>query len=90
MPPGVTGVASAKSRIDSIVSDYAKHPAFAGYFLVDEPGELRLALADPADQPQRVEGEGKPGADRDDRAEDAREKRFCVRSLCRVLVGRPC
>ena len=40
MPSGVTGVGDAKARIDAIVADYSKHSAFAGYFLVDEPGEV--------------------------------------------------
>ncbi len=38
MPSALTGAADAKSRIDSVVAAYAKHPAFAGYFLTDEPG----------------------------------------------------
>ncbi|MDB5320254.1 MAG: hypothetical protein JWN40_1885 [Phycisphaerales bacterium] len=37
MPLGVPDDA-AKKRIDAIVADYAKHPAFLGYHLVDEPG----------------------------------------------------
>jgi hypothetical protein len=37
MPVGVPDDA-AKKRIDAIVADYAKHPAFLGYHLVDEPG----------------------------------------------------
>lgn len=39
MPLSITGVADAKSRLDAIVRDYAKHTALAGYFLTDEPGE---------------------------------------------------
>lgn len=38
MPMAITGVADAKTKLDSIVADYAKRPAFAGYFLTDEPG----------------------------------------------------
>jgi len=38
MPFAITGSADAKSKLDAIVADYAKHPAFAGYFLTDEPG----------------------------------------------------
>ena len=37
MPQAVGGDASVKERINAIVSDYAKHPAFAGYFIGDEP-----------------------------------------------------
>jgi hypothetical protein len=37
MPIGVPDDA-AKKRIDAIVADYAGHPAFLGYHLVDEPG----------------------------------------------------
>jgi hypothetical protein len=37
MPLAITGVADAGKRLDAIVKDYAKHPAFAGYFLTDEP-----------------------------------------------------
>lgn len=37
MPMAITGVPDAKARLDAIVADYAKHPAFAGYFLTDEP-----------------------------------------------------
>lgn len=38
MPLAITGQPDAKKRLDSVVADYAKHPAFAGYFLTDEPG----------------------------------------------------
>jgi len=38
MPAAISGVSDAKTRIDSIVVAYAKHPAFAGYFITDEPG----------------------------------------------------
>jgi hypothetical protein len=37
MPLGVPDDAS-KKRIDAIIADYAGHPAFLGYHLVDEPG----------------------------------------------------
>lgn len=37
MPMAISGVDDAKSRLDAIVADYAKHPAFAGYFITDEP-----------------------------------------------------
>jgi hypothetical protein len=37
MPLGVPDDA-ARKRVDAIVADYAKHPAFLGYHLVDEPG----------------------------------------------------
>jgi hypothetical protein len=37
MPVGVPDDA-ARKRIDAIVADYASHPAFLGYHLVDEPG----------------------------------------------------
>ena len=37
MPIGVPDDA-ARRRIDAIVADYASHPAFLGYHLVDEPG----------------------------------------------------
>lgn len=36
-PMAISGVDDAKSRLDAIVADYAKHPAFAGYFITDEP-----------------------------------------------------
>ena len=37
MPLGVPDDA-ARKRIDAIIADYSKHPAFLGYHLVDEPG----------------------------------------------------
>jgi len=37
MPLAITGAPDARERLDAIVADYAKHPAFAGYFLTDEP-----------------------------------------------------
>ena len=37
MPNAIGGDASVKKNIDAIVADYAKHPAFAGYFIGDEP-----------------------------------------------------
>jgi hypothetical protein len=37
MPIGVPDDA-ARKRIDAIIADYASHPAFLGYHLVDEPG----------------------------------------------------
>jgi hypothetical protein len=46
MPVGVPDEAT-KRRIDAIVADYANHPAFLGYHLVDEPGAgLYPALAE--------------------------------------------
>lgn len=38
MPTGFGANGEGKERIDAIVADYAKHPAFAGYFIGDEPG----------------------------------------------------
>jgi hypothetical protein len=37
MPIGVPDDAT-KKRIDAIIADYASHPAFLGYHIVDEPG----------------------------------------------------
>lgn len=38
MPKGIGANGEGKEQIDAIVADYAKHPAFAGYFIGDEPG----------------------------------------------------
>src|SRR5687768_6401376 len=38
MPSGFGPNGEGKAQIDAIVADYAKHPAFAGYFIGDEPG----------------------------------------------------
>jgi len=38
MPHGFGPNGEGKERIDAIVADYAQHPAFAGYFIGDEPG----------------------------------------------------
>jgi hypothetical protein len=38
MPVGFGPKGEGKERIDEIVKDYQNHPAFAGYFLTDEPG----------------------------------------------------
>jgi hypothetical protein len=38
MPHGLGTDDAARKRIDAIVADYASHPAFAGYFIGDEPG----------------------------------------------------
>jgi hypothetical protein len=38
MPQGLGAGGDGKARIDAIVADYASHPAFAGYFIGDEPG----------------------------------------------------
>jgi hypothetical protein len=38
MPRGIGADGGGRSAIDAIVADYAKHPAFAGYFIGDEPG----------------------------------------------------
>jgi hypothetical protein len=38
MPNGIGPNGEGKERIDAIVADYASHPAFAGYFIGDEPG----------------------------------------------------
>jgi hypothetical protein len=38
MPFAIGNDATAKPRLDAIVAAYADHPAFAGYFVVDEPG----------------------------------------------------
>lgn len=38
MPQGLGAGGEGKARIDAIVADYAGHPAFAGYFIGDEPG----------------------------------------------------
>jgi hypothetical protein len=38
MPHGIGHKGEGKDRIDAIVADYASHPAFAGYFIGDEPG----------------------------------------------------
>ena len=38
MPQGLGPGGEGKERIDAIVADYAAHPAFAGYFIGDEPG----------------------------------------------------
>jgi hypothetical protein len=38
MPHGLGANGEGKSQIDAIVADYAFHPAFAGYFIGDEPG----------------------------------------------------
>src|SRR5207302_8767315 len=43
MPLAITGVPEATRQLDSIIADYAKHPAFAGYFVFDEPGAHRFA-----------------------------------------------
>jgi hypothetical protein len=43
MPAAITGVPDAKQRIDAIVADFSKHPAFAGYFIGDEPGAKAFA-----------------------------------------------
>lgn len=37
MPLSISGVPDAEQRLDAIVADYARHPAFAGYFITDEP-----------------------------------------------------
>lgn len=37
MPRGIGGSDEAKQRIDAIIADYSKHPAFAGYYVSDEP-----------------------------------------------------
>ena len=38
MPQGLGAGGEGKAKIDAIVADYAGHPAFAGYFIGDEPG----------------------------------------------------
>jgi hypothetical protein len=38
MPRGINGSAEAKRMIDTIVAEYSTHPAFAGYYISDEPG----------------------------------------------------
>jgi hypothetical protein len=38
LPHGFGPNGEGKERIDAIVKDYAAHPAFAGYFIGDEPG----------------------------------------------------
>jgi hypothetical protein len=38
MPHGFGPNGEGKAAIDAIAADYAKHPAFAGYFIGDEPG----------------------------------------------------
>lgn len=38
MPHGFGANGEGKEKIDAIVADYANHPAFAGYFIGDEPG----------------------------------------------------
>jgi hypothetical protein len=38
MPFAIGNDATAKPRLDAIVAAYADHPAFAGYFVADEPG----------------------------------------------------
>ncbi len=38
MPTGLGVNGKGKERIDAIVADYASHPAFAGYYIGDEPG----------------------------------------------------
>jgi hypothetical protein len=37
MPLAIGGDAAARERIDAIVKDFSRHPAFAGYFITDEP-----------------------------------------------------
>ena len=43
LPMSITGVPDAKSRLDAVVKDYAKHPALAGYWLTDEPNASKFA-----------------------------------------------
>ena len=43
MPRAINGSAEAKQRIDAIVADYSNYPAFAGYFVTDEPGVAGFA-----------------------------------------------
>lgn len=43
MPLSITGTANAVKNLDAIVADYAKHPAFAGYHLTDEPNANAFA-----------------------------------------------
>jgi hypothetical protein len=38
MPHGLGPNGEGKTQIDAIVADYAAHPAFAGYWIGDEPG----------------------------------------------------
>jgi hypothetical protein len=37
MPMVISGIEGAESRLNAIVADYSKHPAFLGYFVTDEP-----------------------------------------------------
>jgi hypothetical protein len=43
IPLSITGVPDAKDRLDAIVNEYSKHPALAGYFVVDEPAVDKFA-----------------------------------------------
>lgn len=43
MPRAISGSENAKKAIDAIVADYSNHPAFAGYFVTDEPGVAGFA-----------------------------------------------
>src|SRR5258708_28686388 len=43
MPESISGVPGAAERLDAIVREYSKHPALAGYFIVDEPALDKFA-----------------------------------------------
>ncbi len=43
MPLAITGVEGAREKLDAIVADYSRHPAFAGYYLTDEPSALAFS-----------------------------------------------
>jgi hypothetical protein len=43
MPLSMQGVPDAPQRLDAIMADYSKHPAFAGYFITDEPSASAFA-----------------------------------------------
>lgn len=43
MPLAINGVEGAREKLDSIVAEYSGHPAFAGYYLADEPSAAAFA-----------------------------------------------
>ena len=43
VPVAITGVPDATKRLDAMVAAYSRHPALAGYFIMDEPSADKFA-----------------------------------------------